>query len=135
MSGPASKSITARVLFWLAHALYDHRRWFLYPQIVLAGLSVFYTVEKLEFLTNRSALVGGDKKYHRDYQRYKKEFPVQDDLVVVVESERTEKNRQFVERLGARLGAEGGLFTNVFFKGDLKLMGPKALLFLPEQGL
>jgi len=135
MSELPAKSFTERTLFWLSDALYNHRRWFLYPQIILVGLCVFYTVEKLAFLTNRDALVGGDKKYHRDYRHYKEEFPVQDDLVVVVESENSEKNRQFVERLGAKLEAETNLFTSVFYKGDLKTMGPKALLFLPEDAL
>jgi len=55
--------------------------------------------------------------------------------VVVVESEDPDKNRQFVERLGARLEAEPKLFHNVFYKGDLKMLGPKALLFIPETDL
>src|SRR5436190_2174194 len=46
-----------------------------------------------------------------------------------------EKNRQFVERLGAKLEAETNLFASVFFKGDLKLLGRKALFFLPEKDL
>src|SRR5262245_11298639 len=46
-----------------------------------------------------------------------------------------EKNRQFVERLGAKLEAETNLFTHVFYKGDLKMMGRKALLFVPEPDL
>ena len=112
MSVGPTRSVTARVLFWLADALYNRRRWFLYPQILLVGLSVFFTVQNLKFFTSRDALVGGEKKYHRDYLRYKAEFPVQDDLVVVVESENPEKNRQFVERLGAKLEAETNLFTS-----------------------
>jgi hopanoid biosynthesis associated RND transporter like protein HpnN len=53
----------------------------------------------------------------------------------VVESENIEKNRQFVERLGAKLEAETNLFRDVFYKGDLPMMGSKALLFLPESDL
>src|SRR6266700_1748467 len=135
MSELPAKSFTERILFWLSDALYNHRRWFFYPQIILVGLCIFYTVEKLTFLTSRDALVGGDKKYHKDYLRYKDEFPVQDDLVVVVESENPEKNRQFVERLGAKLEAETNLFRDVFYKGDLKMLGSKALLFVPEADL
>ena len=55
--------------------------------------------------------------------------------MVVVESDNHEKNRQFVERLGARLMAETNLFTDVFYKGDLKMLGSKALLFVPEADL
>src|SRR5262249_43799606 len=63
------------------------------------------------------------------------EFSGEEDLVVVVESENKEKNRQYVERLGRRLLAETNRFTDVFYKGELKMMGPKALLFLPEETL
>lgn len=129
------KSIPARCLLRLAQAIYGHRRWFFYPQIVLFAGSVFYTVRHLEFWTDRSALLGADKQYHRDYQEFRKEFPAQDDLVVLVESEDPEKNRQFVERLGAKLEAETNLFAAVFYKGDLKSMGRKALLFLEEADL
>ena len=120
------KSPTSRFLFWMAHAIYYRRRWFLYPQIVLALVCILFTIKKLEFLTSRNDLVGGDKAYHHVYLEFKKEFPVEDDLVVVVESDSMEKNRQFVERLGAKLEAETNLFTSVFFKGDLTMMGRKA---------
>ena len=46
-----------------------------------------------------------------------------------------EKNRQFVERLGAKLEAETNLFHDVFYQGDLTMMGTKALLFVPESDL
>src|SRR3954453_8617171 len=132
-----SRSPSARFLLWLAHAIYYHRRWFLYPQIVLAGLCLVITIYKpqLKLNTSRDDLVGGEKEYHRIHLEFKKEFPVQDDLVVVVESESMEKNRQFVERLGAKLEDETNLFTSVFYKGDLKMMGSKALFFLPEKDL
>src|SRR5947208_1977735 len=46
-----------------------------------------------------------------------------------------EKNRQFVERLGARLAAETNLFTDVIFNNDVTMLGNKALLFFPEKDL
>jgi len=128
-------TLFARLLAWLARKVLRHRRWFLYPQIALFVVCVFITVKYLEFDTSRSNLVGSNKKYHQNFLRFKKEFPTQDDLVVVVESEDTEKNRQFVERLGARLEAETNLFHDVFYKGDLKMLGSKALLFVPESDL
>lgn len=139
-----------RLLSWLAGAVCRRRPWFVWPQVVLFALSVFYTVTELQFDTSRNNLVGADKKYHQNFLRFKKEFPTQDDLVVVVESEDPEKNRQFIERLGAkiesarvRLSAPDGsgdtvetnLFNHIFYKGDLKLLGPKALLFVPEEEL
>ena len=89
----------------------------------------------MQFDTSRNNLVGANKKYHQNFLRFKKEFPTQDDLVVVVESEDAEKNRQFVERLGAKLEAETNVFHDVFYKGDLKMLGPKALLFVSDEDL
>jgi uncharacterized protein len=128
-------SLVARGLAWLAAVVFGHRRLFFYPQLALFALCIFYTVKCLEFDTTRSNLVGANKSYHQNYLRFKKEFPTQDDLVVVVASENAEKNRQFVERLGAKLEAEPKMFHNVFYKGDLKMLGPKALLFIPDEDL
>src|SRR5262249_31497967 len=119
----------------LAKAVYAYPWLFSYPQVLLLALSIVYTVRHLQFDSSRNNLVGAEKKYHQIFLRYKKEFGGEDDLVVVVESENKEKNRQFVERLGKRLESETNLFTDVFYKGDLNLLGPKALLFLPEDTL
>ena len=128
-------SLAVRVLRWLSNAVYRYPRLVFYPQLLLFVVSIVYTVARLEFNTNRNDLVGADKPYHRNYLRYKKEFIAQDELVAVVESEDMEKNRQFVERLGARLAAETNLFTDVIFNNDVTMLGNKALLFFPEKDL
>jgi len=128
-------TLVARGLGWLANSLFRHRRWFVYPQLVLFVISILYTVRFLTFDTSRDNLVGSNKKYHQNFLQFKKEFPTQDDLVVVVESDDQDKNRRFVERLGTRLEAETNLFRDVFYKGDLRMLGSKALLFVPEPDL
>ena len=125
----------ARALGALAAAVIRHQRFFLYSQLILFVICVAYTFKFLQFNTRRDNLVGANKKYHQNFQNFKKEFPTQDDLVVVVESENPEKNRQFIERIGAKLEAEPELFDRVFYKGDFKMLGSKALLFLTEQQL
>jgi hopanoid biosynthesis associated RND transporter like protein HpnN len=124
-----------RALGLLASAVIRYRWLFLWPQIFLFGLSIFYTVKYLQFDPSRDNLVGSGKKYHQTYLKFKKEFPAQDDLVVVVESENPEKNRQFVERLGAKLDVETRMFTNVVYRTDFKMLGSKALLFASEDDL
>jgi len=131
----AKESPAIRILRKLADGVYRYPRCFFYPQVLLLAVCLYYTFDKLQFDSSRNNLVGKDKKYHRNFLKYRQEFPGQDDLVVVAESEDMEKNRQFVERLGTRLEAETNLFTDVFYKGDLKLMGPKALLFLDSATL
>jgi hopanoid biosynthesis associated RND transporter like protein HpnN len=128
-------SYVARLLAGLAGVIIRHRRLFFWPQLALFVLCTVYTVKYLQFDTSRSNLVGANKKYHQNFLGFKKEFPTQDDLVVVVECDDHEKSRQFVERLGAKLEAEPKLFHDVFYKGDPKMMGTKALLFFPESDL
>jgi hopanoid biosynthesis associated RND transporter like protein HpnN len=128
-------SIAVKILSKLALSVYDWRRWYIYPQIALFGLCVWYTAANLKFSTSRNDLVGSDKKYHQIFLHFKTNFNVREDLVAVVESEDPEKNRQFVERLGAKIEAETNLFAEVLYKGDLKMLGPKALLFVDEPTL
>jgi len=125
----------ARALAGLADAVSRRPGWFIYPQLLLFGLCVYYTVQNLQFNTDRSSLVGADKKYQKIYQDFLKEFPIPKDLVVVVESDRTEKNRQFVERLGAKLEVHTNLFRSVFYRTDLAKLGPKALQFVSKPEL
>jgi len=124
-----------RLLHRLARLIARHRGWFIYPQFVLFGFCVVFAFWWLEFRTDPNDLFSADRGYLQNWLALKKEFQVQEDLVTLVESENLEKNRQFVERLAARLEAETNLFQNVLFKGDLRAMGPKGLLFLPEERL
>jgi hypothetical protein len=94
-----------------------HPRWFFWPQVVLFFLSIAVTVKFLQFDTNRDNLVGPTRNTTTIFSNSKRNFRSRDDLVVVVESENVEKNRQFVERLGARLEAETNLFTRRFLPG------------------
>jgi len=134
-------SLIIRLLQVLTRAVLSRPRWFIWPQVALAAASVAYTVTNLEFVMDRNSLLDSTLEYNRSFLAYRAEFPAEPDLVAVVESEDPEKNRQFVERLAARLEkvstttSPTNLLTDVFYKGDLKLMGPKALLFVPETNL
>jgi predicted RND superfamily exporter protein len=125
----------ARVLRIVARMVCNHPKWFVLPQLALFAVCVVYTVFYLQFDMSQDNLVGADKKYHQVYMKFRQEFPGQDELAVVVESEDMDRNRQFVERLAARLEPETNLFTDIFYKGDLPSLGPKALLFVPESDL
>jgi hypothetical protein len=104
--------------------------------VALFLVCVLYTVGYLKTDMSRDNLVGPNQKYHQNYLRLQKEFPQQgNDFVVVVESENLEKNRQFVERLGAKMTVETNLFRDVFYQHDLAMMGTKALFFVPENDL
>lgn len=119
----------------LARAVARKPVWFVSAHLLLATGAVLYTLHNLQFDTRRGNLVGENLRYHRNFLKFRAEFPKPDDLVVVVESEDPEANRQFVERLAARLEAEPEVFQRVFYKGDLKLLGNKALHLLSEARL
>jgi hypothetical protein len=136
MKALSADSFLARLLGKLAMAAIRHPRWFIYPQLALLLACVAYTVVFLQFDTNRDDLVGPNLKYHRNFLALQKEFPQQgNDLVVVVESDDTEKNRQFIERLAAKMTPETNYFRDVFYQHDLAAMGTKALFFVPENDL
>ena len=126
----------ARLLARLTAAVIRYPRWFIYPQVALFLVCVLYTVGYLKTDMSRDNLVGPNQKYHQNYLRLQKEFPQQgNDLVVVVESDNTEKNRQFIERLAMKMAPETNLFRDVFYQHDLAMMGTKALYFVPEEDL
>jgi len=135
MKALSPDTFLARLLGRLAVLVCRHPRWFVYPQIVLFLACVYYTVTCLQFSTSRNDLVDANLTYHQNFLRFRKEFPQPDDIVVVIESDNIEKNRQFAERIGAKLQAETNLFSDVFYKGDLPMMGAKALLFVPDKDL
>ncbi|MFM8793145.1 MAG: hypothetical protein ACKOFX_11910, partial [Solirubrobacterales bacterium] len=130
-----------RQLRRLAEAVIERPSRFIWPQVLLFLVCVGYTISSLDFVMDRNALLDTDLTYNQHYVRLRQTFPSEPDLVAVVESENPEKNRQFVERLASRLDLEStsasptNLFTDVFFKGDLPLLGKKALLFVPGTNL
>jgi hypothetical protein len=135
MKALSPDSFLARLLGRLAAAIIRHPGWFVWPQAGLFVACVVYTVCFLKADMNRDNLVGPNQKYHRNYLAFQKEFPQPDDLVVVVESDDLEKNRQFAERIAARMQAETNLFQDVFFQQNLAMMGNKALQFAAETNL
>jgi hypothetical protein len=136
MKALSADSLLARMLAWLAAAVCRHPRWFFYPQLALLLASVAVSVAFLQFDMNQDNLVGPNLKYHRNFLALQKEFPQQgSDLAVVVESEDTEKNRQFVERLAMKMAPETNLFLNIFYQQDFAVLGTKALFFVPTNDL
>src|SRR5260370_38629082 len=118
----------ARILGGLAAAVIRYQPLFVYPQLLLFGLCIVYTWFNLKLDFSRDNLVGANKKYHQNFRNFKKEFPTQDDLVVVVQSENTEKNRQFVERLGIKQAAETNMVRGMLYNSDPTTLASKALL-------
>ena len=130
-NAPAKPALLERLLTRLADTVCTNPRLFILPQVILAIACAAFTAWQLEFHASRNDLVGADKEYHRNFIKFLEEFPLQDDLVVVVESGDIERNRQFVARLGQRLLDEPELFRSVFYRRDLRTLGTNTLLVTP----
>ena len=139
MKALSADSFLARRLAGLAAAVIRHPRWVFWPQVVMFVICVVYALPKpyghLAFDMNQDNLVGPNQKYHRNFLRFQKEFPQPDALVVVVESDNLEKNRQFVERIAAKMQAETNLFQDVLYAQNPMIMGSKGLLYASETNL
>ena len=128
-------SYLARILGRLAATIVRHPYLFVWPQVLLFVLCVVYTLLTLRADMDRDNLVGPNQKYHQNYLALQREFPQPDDLVVVVESDDIEKNRQFVERIAAKMQVETNLFKDVFFQQNIAVMGNKGLLYASNSDL
>jgi hopanoid biosynthesis associated RND transporter like protein HpnN len=110
------------------------------PALVLAtagalcALSLFASVNYLEYRTQRTDLVSPDKDYQKRWREYLAEFGDDDDIVVVVKgrpSHRTEM-RAALDQIAARARALPDYFDRLFYKVDLRPLQNRALLFLPS---
>ncbi len=122
----------ARTLRVVAEAVVRHPRWFVIPQLILFCVCVVYTIFCLQFDMSRDNLVGSDKKYHQVFMKFQKEFPGEEEFAVVVESKSMDRNRQFVERLAAKLMPKTNLFTDIYFKRGHGVAGKKGYAVLRQ---
>jgi len=102
--------------------------------VVLAGVAVWYTSAHLEFETSRNALVSQKARYIQRFEDIDKDFNDLDSFIVVVEPQRFERGKQFVDTLAARLRADTQHISRVVDKIDTtSLEGKKLLLLSPEE--
>lgn len=98
--------------------------------VLLALLSVQYTINNIKFLTNRNDLISPDAKYFRNNNAYRKEFKNFDKLLIAVEGSKNQKVIDFVEDLAHFLNSNPKNFQDVFYKIDTEFFKNKKLLFL-----
>ena len=67
--------------------------------VLLAAVATVYAIQKLDFKTGRNDLIGRDSAYWKLYSQYAEEFHAEEDYLVVVESNRPERNRAVVDAL------------------------------------
>jgi hopanoid biosynthesis associated RND transporter like protein HpnN len=99
--------------------------------LLLAVISVFYTIKNMEFLTGRDDLMPKNAPFQVDYRAYRAEFGDQEEIVVVIESDDAERSTRAADALYARLNMEKGAYREVFYPGGLPYFRKNGLLFMP----
>ncbi|MDC0945946.1 MMPL family transporter [Nitrospinaceae bacterium] len=103
--------------------------------IILAGLSIWVTGEKLTFKTGRGDLVAKGLPYVKLYEEYRAQFEDLEGMVIVAESESPEKMAKFAEILAAKLKVRPDLFSQVIYKFDTSYFRSRFLLYLDPPDL
>ncbi len=136
MKALSADSLLARFLTVLAKAIFRHPRWVIISQALLFAGCVYYSARYLQADMDENHLIGPNHPDQANFLRLQEEFPQQgNDLAVVVESGNLENNRQFIERLAAKMAPETNLFCDIFYEHDLPMMGTKALYFATTNDL
>ncbi|MBL4665274.1 MAG: MMPL family transporter, partial [Nitrospinaceae bacterium] len=98
--------------------------------VILAGLSIWVTGEKLTFKTGRGDPVAKGLPYVKLYEEYRDHFEDLEGMVIVAESESPEKMAEFAEVLAAKLQVRPDLFSQVIYKFDTSYFRSRFLLYL-----
>ena len=108
---------------------------FPYPTLVLtlglAGVSIYIFCADLKYYTSRNDLISPNKDYQQRWKQYLKEFGKDDDVVVVVEGNDTNRMKQALESIAAEVRRRPTLFDRLFYKVDLRALQDRSLLYLP----
>jgi len=103
--------------------------------LVLSAVSIIYTRNNLQFLTNRDDLMPKSSQFHRDYREYRQEFGDQEEIVVVIESKDPEQASRFGTELYGRLLKQRTVFREIFYPYGLPFFQKNGLLFMPYADL
>tara|TARA_B100001964_G_scaffold220779_1_gene264260 strand:+ start:146 stop:376 length:231 start_codon:yes stop_codon:yes gene_type:complete len=70
------KDFKEKILEAISTSVEKHPYFILIFSILLALLSIHYTIDNLKFLTNRNDLISPHAKYYQDYQKFREEFKI-----------------------------------------------------------
>lgn len=134
-AGAPTDSWTTGLFARLARACDQHGVAMLVAALLLSVASIVLTVRYLGFTTDRNDVLETRDRFHQNYLALKREFGVDDEIVVVVRGPDAEHNRQAVDAVAAVLSADSPHFSSVLEKIDLDFVRSRLLLYLPLDAL
>ena len=102
--------------------------------LVLSGISIIYTVNKLGIETSQKDLISPKERLIQLAGRTH-QFEQLDSFIVVIEGPETGRCLQFLHKLTPLLEADKKNFEQVFFRVDPNAFKPWALLYLDEKDI
>jgi len=124
-----------QALGWITRQVCRFPYAFIAVAIGLAVAGAIHTAKHLTFKTNRNDLVRADSKTQQLFLAYANEFRKDEDFIVVVESPDTERNRECIQAIAARLKEQPDVFPSFFYRLDFSSIEDRLLLFLEEHQL
>ena len=106
----------------------------LFVALALVGLSVFYTMEHLQFRTSQRALLSQHDRLVR-LSEEADQFSDFDTFVVAIENREKERSLRFLHALVPELAADHRLYRQVFSRVDPAQFKPWALLYMDNKDL
>lgn len=97
--------------------------------IAITALSGWYTCTHFKVINNIGAILDENSPVNRSYLKYKKEFNVDEEYVIVITSDDVELNRRLADEMAGRLRDIGPGIDKVFYKIDFSKMEKRFLLF------
>jgi uncharacterized protein len=99
--------------------------------VVLAAAGLVVAVQRLDVDTNPGRMISGDIQFREDFAEFSRAFPALDDnFVVVVESEDGERAREAARSLAAAFEARPDQFTSVLAPGTNTFFDEHGVLYL-----
>ena len=103
--------------------------------LILAGVGVWGTVNKLEFKTSRLDLINPNSEFNKRWLKYIESFGSEDDVVVIVEGRDAASIQQAADGVGEALSQRTDLFFDVFYKADNTKIKRKGLHYFSSTEL
>ncbi|MFT4578135.1 MAG: hopanoid biosynthesis associated RND transporter like protein HpnN [Nitrospinales bacterium] len=135
MSDSNKHTILNKLFRFIERLAFKHSLVVVAVSVILAGLSIWVTAEKLTFKTGRGDLVAKGLPYVKLYEEYRDQFEDLEGMVIVAESESPAKMAEFAEALAAKLQVRPDLFSQVIYKFDTSYFRSRFLLYLDPPDL
>ncbi|HKK01567.1 MAG TPA: hypothetical protein VJ955_05320, partial [Desulfuromonadales bacterium] len=112
----------------------EHPRWTVAIAVLLAALSIGYTVRNLGFLTSQMDLISPENRLVQMSKQISS-FDKLDQFVVVIENHDSARSLKFLKALVPRLRADHKHYKQIFYRVDPDQFRDWQLLYLDRKDL